>query len=121
VSIRYVSSDSERLAIHLLEDALAADDLQFLPMGVVGEGFDDVAARMHEVLMQPLHHIRVLYHRFGHEGAGLEVAATLQFEEIALGANDMADLQPFEKTALGVRFVGRAGIASHLFVLSFVS
>ena len=56
-------------------------------MGVVGERLDDVRARVDEVPVEAFHQIRVLEHDHGDEGAGLEVAAALELEQVALGAD----------------------------------
>ena len=54
-------------------------------MGVVGEGEHYVGAGAQEVAMQPDHRIGVFEHRFGHVGAGGDIAAALELEEITLG------------------------------------
>src|SRR6185437_2598433 len=79
--------DLERLPVDLLEILLAADDAQLLAMRVIGEGLDDVRAGMDELAMELGDQIGVLEHHFGDEGAGLQIAASLELEEIALGAD----------------------------------
>ena len=53
---------------------------------------------MDELAVQPLHDLRVLEHHLRDERAGLEVAAPLALEEIALRADDGALREPFEET-----------------------
>ena len=57
-------------------------------MSVIGEGLDHVGAGVDEVAVQLAHQIGMLEHDFGHECAGLQIAAPLELEEIALGADD---------------------------------
>ena len=45
---------------------------------------------MDEIAMQLRHDFRMLEHDLGHEGAGLQVAAPLELEHVALGADDRA-------------------------------
>src|SRR5580693_3304457 len=78
-------------------------------MSVIGEGFHDVAARMHEILMQPLHHLRILDYRLRHESARLKVAAPLQLEEIAFRADDWAAFEAIEEARLHGRPVRLGG------------
>src|SRR3546814_2401415 len=77
----------------------------------------DVAAGVHEVLVQASHRLRMLEHDLRHEGAGLQVAAALQLEEIALGADHRALRQAFEKAALAA--MGRCCVVGHLGHLLF--
>ena len=67
-------------------------------MGVIGEGQHDVRARVQEFAMQLDYGVRMFQHCFGHVGAGGEIAAALDLEQIALGANDGSCRQPFEQT-----------------------
>ena len=45
---------------------------------------------MDEIAMQLRDRFRVLEHDFRHEGAGLQIAAPLELEHIAFGADDRA-------------------------------
>ena len=54
---------------------------------------------MHEIAMHLRHDLRVLEHGFGNERTRLHVAAPLELEEIALGADDRALGQALEETA----------------------
>ena len=85
-----VAGDLQRLAVDLLERVLLADQPQLLAVGVVGEGLDDVRAGVHELAVQLRHQLRVLEHDLGDERARLQVAAPLELEEVALGADDRA-------------------------------
>ena len=76
------------VAVERLQQRLLADDAQLLAMAVVGEGLDHVGAGVDEIAVQLAHQIGMLEHDFGHEGAGLQIAAPLELEEIAFGADD---------------------------------
>ena len=66
---------------------LFAQKAELLAVGVIRERLDDVRSRMDEFTVQLSHELGVLQHHFRHEGAGLEVAAPLELEQIAFGAN----------------------------------
>ena len=72
-------------------------------MSVIGEGFHDVAAGMQEILMQPLHHLRIFHYRLRHESARLKVAAPLQLEEIAFAQMTGPPLRRSRRPALTAR------------------
>ena len=76
---------------------LAADHPELLAMRVVRERLDDVGARVDEVAMQLAHDFGMLEHDLGHEGAGLQIAAALELEHIALGADHRSLVEPFEQ------------------------
>ena len=63
---------------------------QLLAVRVVGERLDDVRARMHEFAVQLRHDLGVLQHDLRDEGAGLQIAAPLELEQIAFGADHRA-------------------------------
>src|ERR1700679_2534131 len=44
--------------------------------------------------MQPGHQLGVLEHDLGHVGPGLQIAASLELEQVALGADDRASFEP---------------------------
>ena len=50
---------------------------------------------MHEIAMQLAHDLGMLEHDLGHEGAGLQIAATLELEHVALGADHRPLVEPF--------------------------
>jgi hypothetical protein len=52
---------------------------------------------MDEVAVQLAHHLGVLQHGFRLEGARLEIAAPLELEEVALGADDRTLAQPLDQ------------------------
>ena len=103
--------DPERLPVQVLEHVLAADQPQLLAVGVVGEGLDHVAAGVDEILVQALDRLGMVEHDLGHEGAGLEIAAPLQLEQVAFGADHRSGREPREQAAGGVarRSDGRHG------------
>lgn len=66
-------------------------------MRVIRQRLDDVGTGMNEVAMQLRHHFRMLQHHLRHECAGLQIAATLEFEHIALRADHGALREPFHQ------------------------
>ena len=93
--------DRQRVAVERLEQILLADQPQLLAMPVVGERLDDVRARVHELVVQLLDELRAIEHDLGHIGPGLEVAAALELEQIALRAQDGPAREPLEKHGSG--------------------
>ncbi len=89
--------DRERLPVDLLEQVLLPDDPHLLAVRVVRERLDDVGARAHEVAVQLRDDLGMLEHDLGDEGAGLQIAAPLELEEIALGADHRALVEPLEE------------------------
>ncbi len=67
-------------------------------MRVVGEGLDDIRARVDEIAMKAFDQLRVLENDLGDVGAGLQVAAALELEQIAFGADDRAGGQPLQES-----------------------
>ena len=63
-------------------------------MAVVGERLDHVGAGAHELAVELAHRLGGVEHDLRHVGAGLEVAAPLQLEQIALGADHRPRLEP---------------------------
>ena len=90
--------EHERLAVQPREHLLLADQAELDAVGVVREGLNDVGARVDELAVELRHELRVIQHDLGHVGAGLEVAAPLQLEEVALGADHGAVRKPLEQT-----------------------
>ena len=70
---------------------------QLLAMRVIGERFDDVGARVHEIAVDLRHDLGMIEHRFGHERARLHIAAPLELEQVAFGADDGAVGEPFDE------------------------
>ena len=66
-------------------------------MRVVGERLDDVRACVDEVAVQLGDDLRVLEHDFGNEGARLQIAAPLELEYVAFGADDRALVETLEE------------------------
>src|SRR5690349_12267247 len=83
-----------RLPVHRLQVALAAHVTQLLPVRVVGQRHHHVRARAQELAMQLTHGVRVVEYHLGHERARLDVAAPLQLEDVALGAEYWPGRQP---------------------------
>ena len=96
---RDLPGEGKRHDVHRLEVLLAADDAQLFAMDVVSEGLHDVRAGMDEVAVQPFHHFRVLDQHFGNERTGLQVAATLELEDVSFGANDRTRRQALHQAA----------------------
>jgi hypothetical protein len=94
---RDLLGDLERRLVDRLEILFAADDAQLLAVGVVGAGLDDVGAGMDEVAMELDERLGMLDHDLGHEGAGLQIAAALELEDIAFRADDGAVGEAFEQ------------------------
>jgi glyoxalase family protein len=78
--------DGQRVAVHALEQVLAADEPQLLPVGVVGERLDDVRPRVDELAVQARDHLGVVEHHLRHERPRLQEAPALELEEVALRA-----------------------------------
>ena len=64
---------------------------------------------MHEVQVQLLDHLGMLDQHLGHEGAGLQVAAALELEHVALRADDRPFLEARQQAAFLGRRAGRPG------------
>ncbi len=87
--------DLERRAVEQLDVPFAADRAELLAMAVVGERLDDVRSGGDELSMEGDDRLGSVEHDLGHERAGLDVAATLELEEVALGADHRAVGQTF--------------------------
>jgi hypothetical protein len=70
-------------------------------VGVVGAGHNHIGACANELLVQYLNHLRVLEDRFRHEGASLQHAPALQFENIAFSDQHGACFQPLRQGVIG--------------------
>ena len=80
----------ERSPVDRLEVLLAADDAELLAMRVIRERLDDVRSGVNEVAVELGDRLRMLEHDLRHERAGLQIAAALELEDIAFGADDGA-------------------------------
>ena len=100
--------DTQRLPVHRLEVALAADHRQLLAVGVVGEGLNHVRSGMHELAVQPGYHLGLLEHYLGDERPGLQVAAALELEQISLGTDHRSGGKPIEKQRIAPQKPGPA-------------
>jgi hypothetical protein len=100
---RDVGRDAQRLAVHLLEQVLLPDDPQLLAVRVVGERLDDVRAGVHELAVQLGDELPMLEHYLGDERAGLQVAAPLELEQVALGADHAPVCEPREQAPVAHR------------------
>ena len=101
----FASSSARRLIRSSV--VLAADDPQLLAVRVVGERLDDVRARVDELAVQLGHLLRVLEHDLGDERARLQVAAPLELEEVALGADHRPRARRSNRSAMSDSFVAR--------------
>jgi hypothetical protein len=97
---RNLLGDRERLPVELLEEVLLADQAHLFPVGVIREGRHDVRAGVDEISVQLRHDLGMVEHGLGHERARLHVATPLELEEIALGADHRASLEPFAQSAV---------------------
>src|SRR5206468_2530798 len=66
-------------------------------MRVVSQRLDHIGARVHEIEMELTHDLRMLEHDLGHERAGLQIAAPLEFEQVAFGANDRTGVETLQE------------------------
>ena len=89
--------DLQRPAVDRLEIALASYHAQLLAMRVVGERLDDIRAGVHEIAMQLRHDLGMLEHDLRDERAGLQVAAALELEHVALGADHGPLVEAFQQ------------------------
>src|SRR5215218_4391640 len=88
----------KRAAVDLLERVLLADHPQLLAVRVVGEGLDHVGAGVDELAVELGDELRVVEDDLGHERAGLQVAAALELEQVALSADDGALRETLEES-----------------------
>ena len=102
---------SSARAVDRLEVVLAADHAQLLAVRVVGERLDDIGAGVDEIAVQLRDRVRVLEHHLGDEGAGLQVAAALELEDVALGADHGAVLEALQQRR-ALRGRGRHGVSA---------
>src|SRR5438132_14400730 len=87
--------DRERLPVELLEEVLLADQAHLFAVGVIREGRNDVRTGVDEIAVQLRHDLGMVEDGFGRERARLHVATPLELEEIALGADHRALVEPF--------------------------
>ena len=73
-----------------LQLARAPDVSELLAVGVVGERHHDVRTRAQELAVQLAQCVGGVEDHLGHVGPGLDVAAALELEDVALGADDDA-------------------------------
>ena len=99
--VRHLLGDLQRLAIERLEDLLLANDFELFAVAVIGERFDHVGAGAHELAVQLAHRFGLVEHDLGHVWPGLDVAAPLKLEQIALGADHRPFGQPLQQSLPG--------------------
>jgi hypothetical protein len=87
------------MPVHGFQIVLAADVLELAAVRVVGERDHDVGAGPKKFAVQLAQCVGKIENDFGNIGAGLDVAAPLEFEDVALGAEHDAGFQPFEDAA----------------------
>jgi hypothetical protein len=95
--VRDLLRQLERVAVERLEVVLATDHPQLLPVPVVGERDHDLGPRAQKLPVQLADGIRIVEHDLWDEGAALEIAAPLELEEIALGAEDDVALEALQQ------------------------
>ena len=103
-----LTGDPQRRAVQRFEQLLLADHPHLLAVPVVGEGLDDVGSGPLEVHMQGAQRLRMLESDLGDELAGREVAAALELEQEALGADHGARVE-----AVGQDVVGHGQLSVH--------
>ena len=89
---------AERVAVERLEIVLPADHAHLLAVAVVGERDHDLGTGAQELAMQLAHGVGEVEHDLGHVRAALQVAAALELEQVALGAEDDAVVESLEET-----------------------
>jgi hypothetical protein len=97
--------DRERHPVHRLEVLFAPDQAQLFPVAVIGECLDHIGAGMREFAVQLFYQFRMLEDHFGHEGAGLQIAAPFEFEQITLGADHRSLCQPVHEAQFFLRLL----------------
>jgi hypothetical protein len=105
VLLGHVGGDLQGAAVERLEQLLLANEPQLLPMAVVGERLDDVGAGVHELTVQLGDELGVLEDDLRDESTRLEIAAALELEQVALGADDRSFVEPLEQRLLRVHRV----------------
>src|SRR5207237_175567 len=95
------------------EILLASHDLELGAMRIVGERLDDVGAGVHEVAVEALDEVGMLEDDLRDEGAGLQISAALELEQVALGADDGPGGEPFEQSGGGSRLLRRRRLGRH--------
>jgi hypothetical protein len=83
----HLVGDPHRLAVHGLQVAVTAHIGELLPVRVVGQRHHDVGAGPQELPVQLADGVRLIQDDFGNERARLDVAAPLELEDVALGAD----------------------------------
>ena len=91
----------QRVAVERLEEGLFAHETELLAVPVVSERLHHVRAGMDEFTVQLAHDLGVLEHDLGNERTGLEVASALALEQVTLGADDRALLEPLQQAGSG--------------------
>jgi hypothetical protein len=87
---RDLVGDPDRLAVHGLQVAVPADVAQLVAVRVVGQRHHDVGPRAEELAVELPERARLVEDHLRDVRTGLDVAAPLELEHIALGADDHA-------------------------------
>src|SRR3990172_2751902 len=98
---RGLTREAKGLAVERLEIVLAADGAELLAVAVVGEGDHDLGAGAEELAVELPHRVGEVEDYLGHVRPALQVAAALELEEVALGAEDGVARKSFDKRAHG--------------------
>src|SRR5439155_6317908 len=97
---RALVCDPHGLPVHRLQIVLAADVLELSAVRIVRERHHDISARPKELAMELSERVGSIQDDLRHVRPGLDVAPPLEFEDVALGAQHRATLQPLEDAAL---------------------
>jgi len=98
-----VARQLQRAHVQLFEQVLLADDPQLLAVTEYVNASTTSEPAWTNSRLQLRDHFGMVEHDLWDECAGLEVAAALAFEEVALGADDRSLLEPLEQALLLVR------------------
>ena len=95
---RHLARNPQRVSVQRLEIVLAADRAHLLAMAVVRERDHDLRTGPQELAVQLADGVGEVEHDLGHIRPTLEIAAPLELEQIALGTEHHAVVEPLEET-----------------------
>jgi hypothetical protein len=88
----------QRVAVERLQQVFLSDHAHLFPMGVIGEGLDDIGARVHELTMKFVYLFRMLEDNLRNVRPGLDVAPALELEQVSLRADDRTFAQALQQS-----------------------
>ena len=91
--------EAKRVPVQRLQILLAPDHAQLLAVPVVRERNHHLCSRAQELAVKLAHRVGEVENGLGHVRAALQVAAALELEEVALGAEHDVVLQPPEQAS----------------------